>query len=177
MSILKRIVISGGPATGKTSLIYGLQKQGYSCFHEVSREIIREQLEANSGILPWQNLTAFSELVFEGRKSQFLAAFHSSSFYDRSLIDTLAYMVKDGLPIPEHWLADVQDHRYDNPIFITPPWKEIFANDHERRESWEQVLHIHEFLMSSYAQYGYDVVLVPKVTVEERIEFILSHVE
>ena len=40
---MKRIVISGGPSSGKTTLINELKKLGHNCFDEVSREIIESQ--------------------------------------------------------------------------------------------------------------------------------------
>ena len=40
--MIKRIIITGGPSSGKTSIIDALKDEGYSCFDEVSREIIQE---------------------------------------------------------------------------------------------------------------------------------------
>ena len=52
----KRIVISGAPGTGKTSIISGLSNSGYKCHIEVSREIIANQLQIKGSITPWQDL-------------------------------------------------------------------------------------------------------------------------
>ena len=41
--MIQRFVITGGPATGKSSIIEYFQKIGYPCFEEVSRAIIQEQ--------------------------------------------------------------------------------------------------------------------------------------
>ena len=38
----KRIVITGGPGTGKTTIINSLIESGYSCMEEVSRQITLE---------------------------------------------------------------------------------------------------------------------------------------
>ena len=38
----KRIVITGGPGSGKTTLINHIEQLGYPTMHEVSREIINE---------------------------------------------------------------------------------------------------------------------------------------
>ena len=37
-----KIVITGGPGTGKTSIINKLESLGHHVFHESSREIIRK---------------------------------------------------------------------------------------------------------------------------------------
>ena len=41
--MIKRFVITGGPATGKSAIIKLLQHQHYHCFREVSRKIIDEK--------------------------------------------------------------------------------------------------------------------------------------
>jgi predicted ATPase len=170
-----RIVISGGPATGKTSIIYALGQLGHRCYHEISREIISNELAKGTDVVPWENLQAFSELVFKERLAQFESATNGHQFYDRSVIDTVAYMRKDGLHIPAEWQAIISEKRYATKVFITPPWHQIFNNDHERRESWEQLLHIHEYLVSGYEEAGYVVAEVPKLPVAERAEFILKN--
>ena len=45
--MIKRIVITGGPGTGKTALVRELENRGYDCFHE----IIREMTEAATALL------------------------------------------------------------------------------------------------------------------------------
>ena len=52
----QRIVITGGPGFGKTSIIDELESRNFPCQHEVSRTIIKEQLEIGGDILPWKNL-------------------------------------------------------------------------------------------------------------------------
>ena len=38
----KKILITGGPGTGKTELIKGLEKMGYKCEHEIVRKLTEE---------------------------------------------------------------------------------------------------------------------------------------
>lgn len=170
-----RIIISGGPATGKTSLIAGLENLGYNCFHEVSREIIKQSLDENTDILPWKDLPAFSKRVVNQRIAQFAAAKAGLNFYDRSVVDSLAYMHKDGqVPLAE-WSDWTKKNAYHPQVFVTPPWREIFENDNERRESWETLLDIHQHILWSYQNLGYSVIIVPELTVSRRIEFIFEH--
>lgn len=175
MHTINRIVISGAPATGKTTLCYELEKQGFECFHEISREIIQRELTAGTDVLPWKNLAAFTQQVINGRVKQFEAAENEFSFYDRSVIDALAYMDKDHAEIPAEWEQIAQTNRYAKRVFITPPWREIFVNDHERRESWQEVLHVHEYLVTGYKERGYEVLIIPKASVSERVDFILTN--
>ena len=58
---MQKFIITGAPGTGKTSIINHLKKKGYNCIDEISREIISEQIAINGEVLPWKNLSAFSE--------------------------------------------------------------------------------------------------------------------
>ena len=45
--INKRIVLAGGPGTGKTSVINALKKERFYCFEEAAREIFNEFININ----------------------------------------------------------------------------------------------------------------------------------
>lgn len=175
--MIKRIAISGAPGTGKTSLIEGLSKQGYKCHTEVSREIIAEQFKIGGDITPWKNLNAFSELVIDERLKQFKLAKNEIEFFDRTIIDSLAYLLKDALPISEKWDGLANEFRYSKIAFITPPWERIYKCDSERMEDFETATSIHEYMIKAYELYGYEVVIIPKTSVKERIQFIIKHLE
>ncbi len=172
-----RIVLTGGPGTGKTSILLKLQELGHTCFEEVSREIIVEEMTKGSDVLPWDNLNAFSERVLNGRVAQFHAAKPGITFYDRSIIDTLAYLHLDNVAVPLAWDKMAKDLRYHTQIFITPPWREIFITDNERKETFQQLLDVHEIMINSYKEYGYELIEIPKMSIEERTEFVLDYVK
>ena len=64
--MIKRIIITGGPSSGKTSIIDALKDEGYSCFDEVSREIIQEMNIKTA----FKNVD-FEETVFKKEKKRF----------------------------------------------------------------------------------------------------------
>ena len=66
-----------------------------------------------------------------------------------------------------------REHIYTK-IFILPPWEEIYVSDDERYENFEQAKLIYNHLTDTYQNYGYNLIEVPKGTVEERIDFILN---
>lgn len=167
-------MISGSPGTGKTSIALLLKSLGHHVMHEVSRDIIQAQLKLESNVLPWQNLEAFSEIVFEERKVQFQQA-RDLTFYDRSLIDVVAYLIHDGVPVPQSYERDIRSHRYFDDVYITPPWIEIYEKDNERKESFEKALSLHETIVAVYQDYGYNTIEVPQNTVQKRTSFILNH--
>lgn len=47
-------VITGGPGTGKTSLIEALERDGLKTIKEVARDIIKEQQQQGGEALPWK---------------------------------------------------------------------------------------------------------------------------
>ena len=169
-----RIVISGGPGSGKTTLIKKLQNQGFHCLEEKSRMIIQESLATGSRVVPWDDLQSFSEKVFYQRAAQFEEAVSGVNFYDRSNLDTLAYLPLDGLKPGEHFLTWIEQNRYFHTIFIAPPWEAIYRRDGERKESFEKANLIYTELMLTYKQFGYKVEVLPRVSPKKRIDFIFE---
>ena len=92
--MIKRFIITGGPATGKSSIIEYFQQIGYSCFEEVSRGIIQEQNIQTSA----KNFD-FEYAVFQDRKKQYLSA-TKLHFFDRSMLDGLASVSYTHLTLP-----------------------------------------------------------------------------
>ena len=68
-------------------------------------------------------------------------------------------------------------HRYTSRIFLAPPWPELFASDAERRHDFASAVAEYDRLATAYPALGYDVILLPKVGVAERLAFVLDRVE
>ncbi len=168
--MIQRFIITGGPATGKTSIIEYFQRIGYPCFEEVSREIIKQK-----NILTSAKNFDFEAAVFQDRKKQYLAA-TKIHFFDRSILDGLAYMKLQNIPIPKQMLKDIKTYRYERKVFIAPIWKDIYHQDSERLESFEEANNIDEALRKIYQHFGYELVNIPFTTVDERVKFILSQI-
>jgi len=172
---IKKYVITGGPGFGKTSIIDGLERRGYNSVHEISRSIIKEQLQIGGDVLPWKNLNTFSRLVFEKRIHQHAETPKDKhSFFDRGIPDVVAYMVRDELELPDKYVHALSEYNYNEIIFLTPPWKEIFVNDNERKENFDEACDIHEYIKSTYTNLGYKIVEIPKLVIEQRVDFILE---
>lgn len=179
----KKIVITGGPATGKTSIINSLEGVGHLCFHEIIRDLTSEAKESgNLGSLdtnPINSVTdplEFNRKLLEGRKAQFLKSLEIEEkqvFFDRGIPDVLAYMDYFEQTIPAKFTETAKTHYYDK-VFLLPMWEEIFATDEERFESYADALKIEASLRKTYANFGYQVVEVPCDSIENRIDFILN---
>ena len=67
-------------------------------------------------------------------------------------------------------------NRYNNKVFITPPWKEIYRNDTERDQSFDESIEVYERLEKWYKEHNYNVIVLPTDTIENRTNFILREI-
>lgn len=172
----KLIVITGGPGTGKTTIINRLIEKGYTCFPEISREIINDARKQGFEQLFLEKPLLFSELLLEGRRRQFLEAKEHQEtliFLDRGIPDILAYMHYIGDSYPAFFDEECQKNKYTK-VFLLPPWKEIYQSDEERYENFEQATLIYRHLKETYSKYGYELIDVPSGNVDQRILHILE---
>lgn len=173
-----RIVITGGPGSGKTSLIEALAALGHAVEPEAGRKVIRAQQAVGGNALPWADRAGFANLMLDSD----IAAYRRSEmsgvpvFFDRGIPDIVGYLDLCGLPVPEGLDAAARAHRYDPVVFIAPVWPEIFSQDAERMQSIDEAARTHAAMVRTYPHYGYSLIELPKRSVKERMDFILRHV-
>ena len=149
-----------------------LEGAGYTVFHEQAREIIQRSLQSGSNILPWEDLMGFTKEVWTLRMQQYEQALLGSiNFYDRTVMDSYAYLIKDKVPAYKQWEQDMDEKRFDL-VFLLPVWPEIHAQDTERMETLEDCYEVEKFMRMAYEQKGYTLIDVPFGTIEERLAFI-----
>jgi len=174
----KKIVFAGGPATGKTTLIQNLELRGYAYAQEVSRQVTLEARENGITQLFVSDPLLFSEKLLEGRVNQFKEAHKNKAslvFLDRGIPEVLAYLDRGNTPYPNHFTKACEDNQYDR-VFIFPPWEEIYTSDNERYEDYQEALKIYPFLKAAYDRFGYESIILPKDTIENRISFVLENI-
>ena len=76
-----------------------------------------------------------------------------------------------GIVIPGELLSKSKKIGYDY-IFILRPWKEIYVNDSERYETFEECLIINKFMQTTYEKFNFNLIEIPKLSVPERVRFI-----
>jgi len=173
---MQLIALTGGPGTGKTTVIKALQKQGYACQQEISRQVTKMARKNGIEQLFLKDPLLFSKLLLEGRVQQFKEALKLKSdyiFFDRGIPDVHAYMNYLGLKYPDLYVQKSQKYKYDT-VFLMPPWEKIYITDNERYESFEQSLAIHNHLKNTYKSLGYKIIEVPFGDVSKRTDFILN---
>lgn len=172
-----KYVISGGPGSGKTTLINGLQQQGYFCSEEISRKMIIQETAKGSFCLPWIDISCFSakvlqEMIFSWNH----APTDTITFFDRAIPDIIAYLNVAGAPVPEEYYTALSLHPYHKQVFILPPWEGIYVNDNERWQTFEEAVIINEAIRKAYKTCGFELIDVPKNSQTARVAFILDFI-
>lgn len=181
----KKIVISGGPGTGKTSIINALKKKGFYCFDEIIRSLtleakkeVNESSHVSNPIAFAKDPMDFNKRLLNGRIDQFKESNSLSNeiiFFDRGIPDVLAYMDYFNQEYDDLFTNACKTHNYST-LFLLPPWKAIYKTDNERFETFEEVENIHKHLVETYKYFGYNIIEVPFGSVEERTNYIINSI-
>ncbi len=174
----QKIVITGGPGTGKTMVINELLKRGYICKTEISREVTLKARKDGVEQLFLTQPLLFSELLFEGRIAQYFEASNSNYslvFFDRGIPDVHSYMNYLKTEYPNIYIKKSRELRYSK-VFLMPPWEEIYTSDNERYESYEESLAIYSHIKKAYLALDYTIIEIPHGTIKERTDFILNNI-
>jgi len=169
-------IITGGPGSGKSTLIDALEKSGCSRTVEAGRGVIQDQMAIGGHALPWQDRLLFAHLMLSWEmRSHHIAQFVKGRvFFDRGVPDVLGYLKLIGEPITELMQKAAVTFRYNRRVFIAPPWKEIFQQDAERKQDFDEALRTSGAMVAIYTELGYELVELPRASIEERVGFVLS---
>jgi predicted ATPase len=172
------VVITGGPGSGKSTLIDALAARGFARTVEAGRAIIQEQVASGGTALPWSDPRAFAERMFEWELRSYAEARKQDGvvFFDRGVPDVVGYLRLLKLAVPAHMDAAIRTHLYDASVFVAPPWPDIFTQDAERKQTLDEAQRTYDALVATYAGYGYALIELPRVSVAERVAFVLGHV-
>jgi predicted ATPase len=167
-------VLTGGPGSGKTTLIEALGAASFPTSVEAGRAVIRDQSAIGGPALPWNDPAAFAELMLSWEMRSYAIALVADGtvFFDRGMPDVVGYLRLTGLPVPAHIEKAAEVFRYNRKVFILPPWPHIFSQDTERRQSFGEARRTFDAMAETYARFGYDLISVPTGPIVERMEFI-----
>jgi predicted ATPase len=169
-------VLTGGPGAGKSSVLDALAAQGYATAPEAGRRIIRDQVAIGGRALPWDDRALYAELMLAADMAEHGArrGLAGPAFFDRGVVDVLGYLRLERLEPPAHLWRALATFRYRSPVFVFPPWPEIYGTDRERKQDFATAAATHAAVAATYRNLGYRLVEVPRGAVAERAGFVAA---
>lgn len=170
-------ILTGGPGVGKTTLINELSNRGFKCVAEVARQIIQDELNNGGNALPWANMEVYSRKMLEASVSDFIDNYKLSEnlFFDRGVPDTLGYETLMKFSSNRFLEEMCIKLRYNKQVFLLPPWREIYENDAERKQDFEEATRTYDIMNIVYNRLEYRIIEIPLLAVDKRADFILNY--
>ncbi|MEO7363953.1 MAG: ATP-binding protein [Candidatus Saccharimonadales bacterium] len=168
-------VITGGPSTGKTTLLAELNRLGFSTVPEAARTVIDQAIERGQTVAELRaDEQAFQDLVTKMKQSvEASQATDVVTFFDRGMHDTLAYLRHYGYPV-EDWVRELMDRARYKKVFLLDSLPS-YEQDYARTEDSVFSKGIQKLLHDAYAENGMKPITVPVLPTVERAQFVLSH--
>jgi predicted ATPase len=167
-------VITGGPSSGKSTVIRLLKDQGFNTTVELARHYIdlqrmngrsTEEIRANQRQFQHKVLNLQIELERKLDPQELV-------FLDRGLPDELAYYKYFNLPPDEKLVEYLDEHLYKK-IFIMDLLP--LCEDYARTEDIAAQKALHQLIIETYSNRSEPVVMVPVLPPKERVKFILDN--
>ena len=139
MENLNFYILTGGPGSGKSTVLKLLSDMGYLTVEETGRNIIQKQIKSLGDAVPWNNVTRYARLMFLHAITDFEELVHVQKicFFDRGILDILGYCRLINIPITTSLKKAAHEYRYNPKVFLFPPWEEIYTNDTERKQDFK----------------------------------------
>lgn len=166
-------VITGGPCTGKTTVVEILAKRGYATIAEQARHYIDTQkIQGRTVEEIKSNREEFQlEILNLQIREESMLDVNKIAFLDRALPDAMAYYEFLGLKYGERLIDMCKRFCYQK-VFILDRLPLI--NDYARLEDEQQQIRIHNLIIEVYNRFPCPVIRVPVLPADERVNFILQ---
>ena len=165
-------VITGASCSGKSTLIDQLAQKGFKTLPEAARLYFEREFAAGRTIGEIREDTAAMTHTIWDLWLEMIAELNPSEtiFHDRGLPDAPAFFRLAGMD-PNDAVPDCLDYHYKS-VFVLDrlPYQkdDVRAGDDEIAEYFES------WLLRDYSALGYEIIRVPVLPREERLEFVLD---
>lgn len=170
-------VITGGPSSGKTTLLAELEKLGHKTIPEAARTWIDQELAKG---LTLEQIRA-DEAKFQDDVLQLKLDIEKVlntdvlTFFDRGMHDSLAYLRHYESALSDKLHTAVEDSTYRK-VFLLEQLP-AYEKDYARIEDADFPAQITQQLKKAYAEYAMSPVWVPVMPIKERLQFVLNQLD
>lgn len=177
-----RIVITGGPFSGKTTLVNALAERGFQTVPEAAIVVI-EELKAEHGLegqAAWraQHPEEFQERIV-GKQLELEGAADQEGgsepvFLDRGRLDGVAYCRIYDSAVPAPLAAACADLPYSRVILLDTLSRFERRSQSGRTSNRERSLAIRDALRDVYTEHGLAPIEIPELPLEARVDATLA---
>jgi predicted ATPase len=176
---MRKIVLTGGPWSGKSTLAARLSERGCAVAPEAAIRVIealREEL-GEAPALRWRESHAQSfqlriALLQQELEAEAVGRGATVVVCDRGLPDGIAYLRLRGLEVPVELTAAARRVRYDQVLLLDTLRDFRPRPDTGRIDDRADSLQLRELLEAIYREHGHDPLPVPELPLEERLEHV-----
>jgi predicted ATPase len=168
---MRKIVLTGGPYTGKTTLFEGLKTAfpDASFIAEPARSVLQESTDPNLPNDPNKFCRACVSWLVASEAA--LSPDVQLTIQVRSLVDTVAYTRRDNCADSFSDLPDlIRAAAYDLALVCEPVGE--YAKTPGRFEDAAGAVAIHELLVSAYQEFGIATEFIPPLEPAERLAYV-----
>lgn len=141
---------------------------------EPGRRIVAQVRDGGGTALPWIDMAAFARRAVALATDDLTRARGRPGpvFFDRGLIDAAVALEHAGGMALDHSIGGVSP--YSDPVFLAPPWPELFDADPDRRHGFDAAAAEYGRIVTALGALGHRVLTLPKATVTDRVRFVLG---
>lgn len=171
----RKIILTGGPGSGKSSLILSLEQRGESTVREAAEDVINYQ-KALGNEEPW-NDENFQKAVYELQKQREARIPEGIErvFIDRGIPDGLAYYQLRGVK-PFEELVEASERCDYSTIFLIENLGHCQKTG-VRNEEQGEALEIERLLKQTYEELGHEIIRIPPLELERRTDYLLKQLK
>lgn len=168
---MQKYVLTGGPGSGKSSIILALEQMGEYVVREAAEDYIKYR-QACGQKTPWVE-EDFDQKIFELKiqRESAIPKDVKRAFIDRGYLDGVAYISKDA-SLAERMTEETKRVGYTK-VFLVENLGSIETNG-VRKEGLEEALNLEKKQYENYTKMGFEVVKIKPGKLDERVAEVMK---
>ena len=177
VAMAREFILTGAPGAGKTVILRALEAGGVDVVEEAATDVIA--LEQGRGEAELWRRPEFIELIARLQLQRMARPAQGAvRVSDRSLVCTVALAEYLGHPVPEMLVESIGSMiaagRFERRVVFVELLGFITKTE-ARRISLEDSRRFERFHIEAYERFGFELVRVPPLPVDERVALVRSH--